>query len=313
MPKFKFIHSFIFLLFLLAAAGLVIASASFQLSPAEVALVNRWGKPSETVETPGLHWKWPYPIESVWKTDLRLRTFSPKSGQPEEIQFQDGARAAIHAFAVWQIQDPQQFRRQNATIATFEAELEPLFRSVRNHTLGQFKLSDLTGPDNLKWLNQAEQATREALQQALKSYGIRVLSVGLDQIMFPESVNNTIINRMRQTREAERTRLLAEADQQAEAIKSETEAAIRTKEIEARRQAQLETVRLASEASNAFETLSKYPQLAALIRKMQLLESAVDQDTTLILDTSQAPFDLLRPEVEQKLNPGESKRGQQTP
>lgn len=313
MPKFKFIHSFIFLLFLLAAAGLVIASASFQLSPAEVALVNRWGKPSETVETPGLHWKWPYPIESVWKTDLRLRTFSPKSGQPEEIQFQDGARAAIHAFAVWQIQDPQQFRRQNATIATFEAELEPLFRSVRNHSLGQFKLSDLTGPDNLKWLNQAEQATREALQQALQSYGIRVLSVGLDQIMFPESVNNTIINRMRQTREAERTRLLAEADQQAEAIKSETEAAIRTKEIEARRQAQLETVRLASEASDAFETLSKYPKLAALIRKMQLLESAVDQDTTLILDTSQAPFDLLRPEVEQKLNPSESKRGQQTP
>jgi Cu+-exporting ATPase len=52
----------------LAALGLVLAyamSGMTQVGPDEVAVVRRFGRPIEPVLEPGLHWRWPWPVEAV--------------------------------------------------------------------------------------------------------------------------------------------------------------------------------------------------------------------------------------------------------
>jgi Cu+-exporting ATPase len=50
---------------LVLVAGAYAASGLTQIRPDEVAVVRRFGRPLETDLGPGLHWRWPWPIEEI--------------------------------------------------------------------------------------------------------------------------------------------------------------------------------------------------------------------------------------------------------
>ena len=45
----------------------------FQVRETESALVTTFGKPAKAITEPGLNFKWPAPIQMVYKFDSRLR------------------------------------------------------------------------------------------------------------------------------------------------------------------------------------------------------------------------------------------------
>src|SRR5690242_20830316 len=65
------------------AIGLVLAViaalmlTTFQVRQSETAVVTTWGKLTRSCE-PGLHFKWPWPIEKVYKIDGRIQNFEDR-------------------------------------------------------------------------------------------------------------------------------------------------------------------------------------------------------------------------------------------
>ena len=51
---------------------------SFQVRKSEVAVVTTFGRPTRPVVEPGAYFKWPWPIQNVYKFDERIQNFEDK-------------------------------------------------------------------------------------------------------------------------------------------------------------------------------------------------------------------------------------------
>ena len=76
----KNIAVMIFILLIVAVWGLFLVS--FQVREIESALVTRFGKPIRgEITEPGFYFKWPSPIEQVYKFDSRMNVLEADLGE----------------------------------------------------------------------------------------------------------------------------------------------------------------------------------------------------------------------------------------
>ena len=50
----------------------------FQVRQSEVAVVTTFGKPVRNITEPGAYFKWPWPVQNVYKFDKRIQNFENK-------------------------------------------------------------------------------------------------------------------------------------------------------------------------------------------------------------------------------------------
>ena len=50
----------------------------FQVRQSEVAVVTTFGKPVRDLTEPGAYFKWPWPVQKVYKFDQRVQNFEDK-------------------------------------------------------------------------------------------------------------------------------------------------------------------------------------------------------------------------------------------
>ena len=79
----------IMLLGLVVVAIFGIAIFSYQVNETERAVVLTFNKITGE-RGPGLHFRWPLPIQKIQKYDIRLRCFDGNIGKLEEILWDDG-------------------------------------------------------------------------------------------------------------------------------------------------------------------------------------------------------------------------------
>ena len=93
------------LLGVVVAVILLIAVFSYQLNQTESAVVTTFGSPA-AVTDPGLHFRWPFPFQKIYKFDHRIRCFEGGSGKshvltPCTLKVENGAATAT---IVWSSQ-----------------------------------------------------------------------------------------------------------------------------------------------------------------------------------------------------------------
>src|SRR4051794_35702293 len=102
------------LLVLLLAGGLLLTYMSlFQVDRTEYAYVTQFGKHVLTLDgandaEAGLHWKWPWPIQSVRKLDRRLQHFDLPGMELPTRDAKGGTvdkMLSIDAYVCWRIAD----------------------------------------------------------------------------------------------------------------------------------------------------------------------------------------------------------------
>ncbi len=271
------------------------SSFSFQVNEYEKSVLIRLGKPLATVYKPGLHFKWIYPIDRVWREDGRLRVFGGKVGKLEETQTADGKNILVSIAINWKIDDAVLFIERLHSVTRAESELNTLIRSAKNAVLGNFRLDQLVNSDLNKL--KIEQVGKDLLvvikRQAL-TYGIAVESVGVQQLTFPESVASAVFERMRSERKRLVEKYLGEGN--GEAIKITAAADAQAERILADAEAQAKMIRASgdAEAASYYKVFNRNIELAKMLRKLEALKRSLDSKTTLILDTDSAPFDLLK-------------------
>ena len=290
----------------LVAAIFLIRLFTFEVKETEFALVMSFGRPkTETVNGqerakeygPGLHWKWPHPIDRVWKHDNRLACYDLTEGQVEQVFTADQRPLVVTTFVLWKVGDPELFKRAVNTTERAEEKLGDAVRTSRKVVLARYTLSQLINTDKEKVkMVEIEEKIRDHLREvAMQKYGIDAQYVGFKHIGFPEAVSAAVVKRMRKERERHSAKFRSEGKVIAGRIRDEAETEKGRIVAEAEAVATGIRAEADSVAAVSYAVFRKNPELAAYLLKLEALQKTLSEKTILILDTNTPPYDLLRP------------------
>lgn len=271
---------------------------TFQVRTSEVAVVTTFGQPTREIKEPRAFpfFKWPWPIQKVYKFDKRIQNFEDKF---TEDLTADGNNLNTMVYVGWRITDPQVFFPKFAGGSVTEAEklLESLLRSEKTGVVGKHSLSDFINadPQQLKF-DQIEAEIKAGVEARLQAnnYGIALEFLGIKKLGLPESVTQTVFEQMT----SERQRLVSRSQNEGEAEAQKIRSAANSKAVEllARAEGQARRIQGEGEAAAAefLPVFEKNPELAVFLLRLEALEKALQERTTLVLDQRTPPLDLFQ-------------------
>lgn len=278
----------------------------FQVRTTEVAVVTTFGRYSRDLPNPGLYFRWPVPIQNVYRFDNRLQNLE---GKFEQLTTKDAKNLLVSVYVGWRIQSARKFLELfggDSALATAKAEntLEGLVRNAKNAVIGRYVFGDLISPDPkaVKFDQLEADILKEIKGPALEKYGLEIELVGIKQLGLSEAITGKVFERMR----AERDRLVkqfqGEGNARAQEIRSEAD----RKRDELLAKAQADALRIKGEAdaqaSKELAILEKNPGLAIFLYQVNALKETLRERATLFLDQKTPPFNLLTGE-KPKTNP----------
>ncbi|WP_293395691.1 protease modulator HflC [Nevskia sp.] len=289
LPRRRLAIAAVLVAFAVATASLV------QVRAGEATVVTRFGNPARVLLAPGLAWRLPAPFETAIPVDLRLRTTS--SGL-QDAGTRDGLRIIIQAYVAWQVEPDaasvQRFMRavQNRPDEAAR-QIRSFVGSALEITASGFELAQLINTDASK-VQIADFEARlgaQIEQSLLKSYGLKVVQVGIERLTLPSVTLAATVDRMRAERDTIATERTAIGKRQAAEIRSAAERDARIIQADATvKAAQIEAESRVQSAGIYGRAYAGAPQLYKLLRSLDTLGTLVNPGTRLILRTDAAPF-----------------------
>jgi len=172
-----------------------------------------------------------------------------------------------------------------------------MLRSAKAAVIGKHNLSDFVNPDpkQLK-LEAIEDEIKTAVQNQLatQNYGISIDFLGVKKLGLPESVTQTVFDRMK----SERQVLISEAQFQGEAEATKIKSAAERQAADVLANAQAEATRIegsgVAEAAKTLAVFQQNPELAIFQLQLEALKNSLNQKSTLIFDERTPPFSLFQ-------------------
>lgn len=304
----------------------------FTVDRTEYVYRTRFGKPVGTYDgatsDAGLHFKWPWPIDTVQRLDHRLQHFDV----PEmEVQTRDpladttGNTMVVKAYVVWRIAGADGVDRFIRTVGNPQMARDILEQRIKSR-LGAV-ISNLPIDELISVVPAEESARRmdrirdrllgnaneaDALRTLAESdYGIELVDVRLKSHNHPASARDSIFNRIRSERGKKVADHLSMADQLARNIESDAKlkkekllAEARAEAERRRRQAdtQADMIRNQAHAQDRdfytfLQKLEAYQKMLGETKDLLLL-SARHELFDLLLKPPQAPGTVPMPKIE---------------
>ena len=135
----------IFIILLIAFLGLVFAT--FQVRETESALVTTFGKPTREITKPGLYFKWPPPVQWLYKFDSRMRVFEADIG---ETTTKGAVPIIVNTYVVWKIAEPLEFFNAVGTVSEAENKLRSRINDTQNRVIGRHSFGEFVNSDPTK-------------------------------------------------------------------------------------------------------------------------------------------------------------------
>lgn len=312
---------------LIAAMLVALASAATSsviiVDETQAVLVERLGEIVTVYDQPedrGLHFKLPWPIDSVRSFDRRVHLFDPPG---REIFTGDQRNITIDAYVCWRVSQSEEpsggdlldrpvvrFFRGLGDREIAEARLESRVQSILTKHIGEESFASLlsvtnseAGPDASQrgLLDVIADRIRDDLvkrsdesQSIGERWGIEIVDFRIKRINLPVGNQPAVFERMR----SERRRIADgyRSEGMAENTKIKGRAKREYDEIIARARSESERIRGQAEA-DAFAILNKAhamdPEFYRVIKTLDTYRSIINDKTTLVLSTSGKLFRLL--------------------
>lgn len=295
----KKLHWPTILLGIIVAVVFLVAIFSYQLKSTDYAVISTFGK-SVAEKEPGLHPRWPWPIQKIYKFDNRQRCFEGSVGKIEETLTKDQLNIIFSIYVNYRVVDPVKLFKSEKTVEKAEENLNSLIRSSRNEVVGKYDFSDfINTKEGKNRLTDIEDDIKKLLAPvALNNYGLEITSVGIKSLGIPEKNTDQVIKRMKSERNARSTEYRQEGKRLAQKIRDEADKEKDVKIAEAEAQAKIIRAEGDAEAASYYSAFKEEPELAIFLKKLDSLKKIVENKTTLVIDTKTAPFDLLQPGAE---------------
>jgi membrane protease subunit HflC len=289
------------LITIVIAAVLVVIFAlllfTFQVRQSEVAVLTTFGKPAaNNIDQPNLYFKWPWPIQQVYRFDQRVQNFEDKYS---ENLTADSTMLLTSVYVGWRISDAKEFfpKFAGGSVEAAQRQLETMLRSAKAAVIGKHNLSDFVNSDPKQIKFEAiEDEIKTAVQNQLatQNYGISIDFLGIKKLGLPESVTQTVFDRMK----SERQVLISEAQFQGEAEATKIKSAAERQAADVIANAQADATRIqgqgVAEAAKTLSVFQQKPDLAIFLEQLKTLGNSLNQKSTLIFDERTPPFSLFQ-------------------
>jgi membrane protease subunit HflC len=277
-------NSFVILIGVTLVALLLSHMFLYQIRYDQVAVRTMFDKAEDgsVQDTPGLKWRWPWPINKVTLYSKRLQVLEDKI---EELQTADGKSVIVRTYLTWRIANPLDFYVTLKDPAEASRQLSSRLREIRG-LISRYRFDELVNVDRSKLkLSAIEADAANMLDKALAEagYGIKVESVGIHKIILPESTTGKVFDTMIAARERLAENALQEGQAQASAIRSEATSARERILAFAERKAQVIRSQGDREAAVQYESFAKNEEFAIFLRKIDALRKMLDHNTTFVL------------------------------
>ncbi len=305
----------LFVLVVLLLAAAVVGSLSvFTVDRTEFVYLTQFGRRVATYDggddaQAGLHFRLPWPIQSVQRLDRRLQYFDLPGA---ELLTRDAKKntidktLTIDAYVCWRIADADgvdRFIRKMGTVEGARSVLGQRINSELGAVVGKMELDELvsTEPNRVddkreelrkRILEGGEQPLRET---AREEYGIEIVDVRLRRTNHPPAVRQAIFDRIMSEREKKSADYRSQGEQQAADIKSDSD----RKVAELRSEADAEAVRLRGQADADADRIRadaarQDPQFYTFLKKLEDYQRILgDNKSMLLLSTHRELFDAL--------------------
>ncbi len=259
----------------------------YTVDETEQAVVLVWGvNPVKVVKEAGLHFKWPWPIQSILKFDKRLLEYD---AQPREIITKDKKTLILDNYARWRIDDPIK-----------------LLQTVKNENGAQTRIDDIVyselrvetaSHDQIDII--AEQ--RESIMQKVtercnikaKEYGIEIADVRIKSADLPKENEQSVFQRMIAERERQAKKYRSEGQSEATRIRAEADKESRIIISEAYKDSQIIKGQGDAEAVRIYgEAYKKDPSFYSFIRTLETYQKSLTEKTTGVFSTDSEIFRL---------------------
>ena len=270
--------AFIFTVVILAAAGLY--ASAFVVHQNEQAMVLRFGKTQQIVETPGLKWKVPF-IDTVEKFDKRILDLDTTE---QEVTASDQQRLIVDAYARYRITDPLKFYQNVRNEERVREVVGPLIESEIRRVLGSATLQEIVKDKRESLMKQiAAQVNKEG-----RDYGLEVVDVRIKRADLPKVNLVKVYDRMRADRVREATELRAQGEAESNRIRANADKAVTI--IKATATQKSDEIRGEGEAQRSrifADAFGQDPDFFRFYRSMQAYTTAIKpEDTRLLLSPS---------------------------
>jgi membrane protease subunit HflC len=280
---------------------MVLYFVSFQVREIESALITTFGKPTRQITEPGWYFKWPAPIERVYKFDSRMRVFEADLG---ETTTKGAVPIIVNTYIVWKIAEPLVFFNAVGTVKEAENKLLNQLSDTQNKVIGQHDFAEFVNsdPTKIKFEDIQNEMLADLQQPIMADYGIEIKTLGIRQLKISEDVSKDVFERMRAERNRKTEATIAEGN--AEAAKIKTDADSKKTELLAAAEARAKAIRAEgdAEAAKYYKLLDEDPEFAIFLRNIDALKKYLEKRSTLVFSADTAPFELLKemPEIKPK-------------
>jgi len=271
---------------------LLLYTVAFQVDQLQdVVLVKTFGRVTDVLrgdERPGLHLKWPYPIQRVVRYDARTFVFEDPFHQ---IQTKDAKNILMSMYCTWRIEDPVKFHRAIETVDAATERLRTHLRFYKSNVVGRSDMGDLVNTDPKKMaLTRIEEEILEPLRrEAREDYGVDVRMVGVKVVGLPKSINSAVIDSQKADREKEVEQYREAGNAQATAIRERARMASQQIIEFAKRKAEAIRSQGERDAARYYEKYARNEALSIFLRSLDSLRKNLGENTVILLDGSELP------------------------
>jgi len=282
----------IFILLIVVVMGLHLVL--FQVREIETALVTTFGRPTREITKPRSfpYFKWPAPIQRVYKFDSRKRVFE---ADLVETTTKGAVPIIVNTYVVWKIADPLKFFNAVGTVREAESKLRSQISDTQNRVIGQHSFGEFVNsdPNKIRFEEIQEEMLADLKQPVRDNYGTEIVALGIKQLKISEDVSKEVFERMRAERNRRTEATIAQGN--AEVTKIKTDADSKRTELLAAAEARAKAIQGQgdAEAAKHYKMLEEDPALAMFLRDIEALKKILEGKSTIVIGTKTAPFDLL--------------------
>jgi membrane protease subunit HflC len=300
----------ILVLVLLAVALFFVYNGLFVVDETEQAVITRFGKISrQPIISPGLNIKVPF-IDQVNYFPKNLLEWD---GSPGQIPTKDKTYIWVDAFARWRIVDPIAFFQTTRTVPSAIPRLDDIIDPAVRNLITSFPLIETVRKSNreLDTVRKeegreyefsitigSEKMMEEIVNQAkpkLEKFGIELVDVKFKRINYVQEVRDSVYQRMIAERNQMAEKYRSEGRGEANVIRGDKERELKRISSEAYRKAQAIKGKADAEALTIYaDAYQRAPDFYSFIKTLEIYESALDKDSSLVLSTDAEFFKYLK-------------------
>lgn len=288
---------------------ITLSSASYIVGETEQVIITQFGEPrGNPVNTPGLHFKWPF----IQTANVFEKRFLEWDGNPNQMPTKDKRFIWVDMYARWRITDPLKFFQRLRDERGAQSRLDDILDGETRNAVASYDLIELVRSSNrpaenipieseeeaivLEQIAKGRRAIAASILEAARArtldLGIEVLDIRLKRINYVDEVAKDVYARMIAERRRIAERFRSEGEGEAARIQGERQRDLQRIQSEAYRQAQELRGQADAEATKIYaEAYGRDPEFYAFFKSLETYEKVIDGQTYFVLGTDS---DLLR-------------------